>query len=125
MKNSILFSLLAAILLTSACGSDSKKSQPKSTVYHFNTGHGYCLEVVQEQLAAKGFELPDTVSAGACPQQTTIPGPNTVTRHATCPITMENGAPGTAVFYTKMIDDEGGVLDLTVMSPEFICQEVS
>jgi hypothetical protein len=125
MKTSILFSLMGATLLTSACGSDSKKSKPKSTVYHLNSGLGYCFEVVKEQLAERGFAISADATAGVCPQQTTIPGPETVTRHAACPITLENGAPATAVFYTKMVGEDEGVLDLSMLSPEFICREIA
>lgn len=123
MKTSILFTLLATTLLTAACGKDSDKSEPKSTVFHQNSGKGFCFEVVQEDLAAKGFGLPTDVTPGACPQQTTLQGSVTVTRYAACPTTYDNGAPMTAVFYTKFLDDDGEISDLTLFSPQAICQE--
>jgi hypothetical protein len=124
MKSSILFALMATTLLTAACGKDSKsKSAPQSTVYHFNSGEGYCFEVVQEELAAKGFGLPDDATLGSCPQQTTLQGSVSVTRYASCPTVLDNGVPMMAVFYTKMVNDEGDILDLTLLSPQSICQQ--
>jgi hypothetical protein len=122
MKRSVLCSLIAAAALTSACGKDSKKSETKSTVFHTVATEGLCVEVVQEQLAAKGFGVPDEFTSGNCPQQTVLQGSISASRYAACPMTFDNGAPGTAVFYSKMIDDEGDVLDLTALSPQFICQ---
>jgi hypothetical protein len=122
MKRSILCSLIAAAALTSACGKDSKKSEPKSTVFHTVATEGLCVEVVQEQLAAQGFGVPSEFRSGNCPQQTFLQGSISVSRYAACPMTFENGAPATAVFYSKMIDDEGAVLDLTALAPQFICQ---
>lgn len=123
MKASILFALIASTLLTSACGRDSKKSQPKSTVYHFYTGIGPCLELVKENISAPGEEVPADAVPGHCPEKMMLQGA-TITRYATCSKTYDN-VPMTMVFYTKMMDEEGGVMDLTLITPQEICEALS
>ncbi len=123
MKTSILLTLLASTLLTAACGKDSDNSKSKSTLFHQDTGEGFCAEVVQEDLAARGFGLPPDVSPGACPQNVVLKGSVTATRYASCPTSYGNGAPMTAVFYTKFLNDDGEVADMTLFSPQYICQE--
>lgn len=121
MKRTVMFALIAASCLTSACGKDSKKSETKATIIHKDTGTGYCIEVVKEQADAKGLELTDATT-GNCPQTTTLQGTETVTRYAVCPATTEEGLPATFVIYNKILNDDGEVTDVTIFSPEAVCK---
>lgn len=129
MKSLIILTVMTAALVTSACGSSksSKKKEDPHHVFHSTEklSSGLCLEVVQEDLTAKGFLLPDDAVAGACPATTVVQRVN-ATRYATCPYITDEGAPVTAVVYTKFYNEDAGqLLDMTVYTPADICSEFS
>lgn len=120
MKRTVMFALIAASCLTSACGKDSKKSEPKATIIHSEKGDGYCIQTVKEEADALGLVLNDAVP-GNCPDKTKLDSGESVSRYATCPITTEEGLKATAVIYNKTVNDDGEVMDMTLFSPQTLC----
>lgn len=120
MKRTVIFALIAASCLTSACGKDSKKSEPKATIIHSETGDGVCLQAIKEEVDALGLVL-NGATPGNCPDKTTLESGESVTRYATCPITTEDGLKATAVYYNKTLNDDGDVMDMTLFSPQTLC----
>jgi hypothetical protein len=115
-----MFALIAASCLTSACGKDSKKSEPKATIVHSETGEGMCVQAVKEDMDALGLVMNDA-TPGNCPDKTTLRSGEPVSRYATCPITTEEGLKATAVYYSKTLNDDGEVVDMTIFSPQALC----
>jgi hypothetical protein len=120
MKRTVMFALIAASCLTAACGKDSKKSETKATIIHAEKGDGYCIQAVQEEVNALGLVL-NGATPGNCPDQTKLTSGEAVSRYATCPITTEDGLKATAVIYSKTLNDDGEVSDMTLFSPQFLC----
>lgn len=124
MKRTVIFALIAASCLTSACGKDSKKSEPKATIVHSESGDGVCVQAVKEEMQALGLEM-DGEAPGNCPDKTTLQGGESVARYATCPITTEDGLKATLVYYSKTVNDDGEVVDMTLFSPQALCNIVA
>lgn len=120
MKRTVIFALIAASCLTSACGKDSKKSEPKATIIHSESGDGVCVQAVKEEMQALGLNL-DGEAPGNCPDKTTLVSGEPVTRYATCPLTTEEGLKATVVYYSKTVDDDGEVTDMTLVTPQTLC----
>jgi hypothetical protein len=120
MKRTVIFALIAASCLTSACGKDSKKSEPKATIIHSETGDGVCVQAIKEEADALGLVL-NGASPGNCPDKTTLDSGEAVSRYATCPVTTEEGLKATLVYYSKTLNDDGEVIDMTLFSPQALC----
>jgi hypothetical protein len=106
--------------MTAACGKDSKKSETKATIIHSESGDGICLQAVKEEVEAKGLELTGS-ALGNCPDKTTLQSGEAVTRYASCPVTTEEGLKATLVYYNKMLNDDGEIVDMTLFSPQALC----